>query len=82
VSTLVNQVHLFKAPICNFFGLKIIQNNFLSKYITSQCSKLSASLSPIQSGKLVITIEPVFASLRHISTLKEESRLVLRVKML
>ena len=32
----------------------MIQNQFLSKYITSQCSKLSPYLSPIHNGKLVI----------------------------
>jgi len=31
-----------------------MQNPFLSKYITSQCSKLSPYLSPIHNGKLVI----------------------------
>jgi len=36
-------LHYFKAPVCNVFGLKIIQNK-LSKYITSQCSTLSACL--------------------------------------
>jgi len=39
-----------------FFGLKIIQNTYLSKYITSQHSKLSACLSSIQSSKLVIIV--------------------------
>jgi len=33
---------------------KAVKFFFLSKYITSQCSKLSACLSSIQSGKLVI----------------------------
>jgi len=32
----------------------MIQNTYLIKYITSQCSKLSACLRSIQSGKLVI----------------------------
>jgi len=32
----------------------MIQNQFLSKYITSQCSKLSPYLSPIHNDKLVI----------------------------
>jgi len=61
----------------------MIQNTYLRKYITSQCSKLSACLSSIQSGKLVIMFlipvvlvdfhrrfEHVFASLRHICTHK------------
>ncbi len=29
-----------KAAVCNFFWLKIIQHQYLSKYITSWCSKL------------------------------------------
>jgi len=37
-----SQLHKLKAAVCDFFGLKMIPNNFLSKYITSQCSKLSA----------------------------------------
>jgi len=66
----------------------MIQNTYLRKYITSQCSKLSACLSSIQSGKLVIMFlipvvlvdfhrrfKHVFASLRHIC-IKEESQLV------
>jgi len=59
----------------------MIQNTYLRKYITSQCSKLSACRSSIQSSKLVIMfLIPVvlvdfrgrfkhdFASLRHICT--------------
>jgi len=60
----------------------------IQKYITSQCSKLSACLS--QSGKLVMMFlipikmnvfdfrgrfKHVFALLRHICTHKKESRL-------
>jgi len=44
----------FKAAVCSFFGLKMIQNIYLRKYITSQCSKLSACHSSIQNGKLVM----------------------------
>ncbi len=44
----------FKAAVHYFFGLKIVQNLFLGKYITSQCSKLSPYLSLIHNGKLVI----------------------------
>jgi len=45
---------MVKAAVRNFFVLKTIQNKFLSKYLTSQCSKLSACLSLIQNGKLVL----------------------------
>ncbi len=31
---------VFKAAVRNFFGLKMIRNQYLRKYITSQCSKL------------------------------------------
>ncbi len=34
-----------KAAVRNFFGLKIIRNQYLSKYITSHCSKLSPYFS-------------------------------------
>jgi len=64
----------------------MIQNTYLRKYITGQCSKLSGCVSSIQIGKLVIMLlipvdfhgrfEHVFASLRHICTPKEEFRLV------
>ncbi len=33
--------YFFKAAVRNFFGLKMIRNQYLRKYITSQCSKLS-----------------------------------------
>jgi len=47
------------------------------KYFTSKCSKLSAGLCSLQSGKLVIMfLIPVVLVLRHICTHKEESRLV------
>jgi len=59
----------------------MIQNTYLRKYITSQCSKLSACLSSIQSGKFVLTpvvlvefrgrLKHVFASLHHVCTHKE-----------
>jgi len=62
----------------------MIQNTFLTKYITIQCSKLSACLSPIQNGKLVIMFlipvvlvdfcgkfKHVFPSLGHICTHEE-----------
>ncbi len=39
-----------KAAVRNFFWLKIIQNQYLSKYKTSQCSKLSPYFSPIHNG--------------------------------
>jgi len=45
-------INAFKAADSSFFGLKIIQNTYLGKYITNQCSKLSVCLSSIQSGKL------------------------------
>jgi len=69
----------------------MIQNTYLRKYITSQCSKLSACLSLIQSTKLVIMFlipvvlvdfrgrfEHVFASLQYFTSvhIKKESRLV------
>jgi len=62
------------------FFLKL---QYILEQVTSQCSKLSACLSSIQNGKLVIMIfipvvlvdilgrfEHVFASLRHICTHK------------
>jgi len=42
-----------------FCGLKIIQNTYLRKYITSQYSKRSACLISIQSGKFVMFLIPV-----------------------
>jgi len=67
-----------------FWGLKIIQNPYLRKYITSQCSKLSVCLSSIQSGMLVIMflIPVVLVCLRRrffdVTSvhLKEETQLV------
>ncbi len=44
----------FKAAVRNFFWLKNIRNQYLSKYITSQCSKLSPYFCPIHNGKLII----------------------------
>ncbi len=41
---------LLKAAVRNFFWLKIIRNQYLSKYITSQCSKLPPYFSPIHNG--------------------------------
>ncbi len=41
---------IVKAAVCNFFWLKIIRNQYLRKYITSQCSKLSPYFSPIHNG--------------------------------
>ncbi len=46
------RVIILKAAVRNFLGLKIIQNQYLSKYITSQCSKLSPQ--PIHNGQLII----------------------------
>ncbi len=43
-----------KAAVRNFFGLKMIQIQYLRKYITSQCSKLSPYFSPIHNGYLII----------------------------
>ncbi len=43
---------IVKAAVRNFRWLKLIQNQYLSKYITSQCSKLSTY--PIHNGKLII----------------------------
>ncbi len=40
----------YKAAVCNFLWLKMIRNQYLSKYITSQCSKLSPYFSPIHNG--------------------------------
>jgi len=62
----------------------MIQNTYLRKYITSQCSMLSVCLSSIQNGKLVVIMllipvvlvdfrvrfENVFESLHHICTHK------------
>ncbi len=45
-----NWNQIFKAALRNFFGLKMIQNQHLSKYITSQCSKLSPYFSLIHNG--------------------------------
>ncbi len=38
-----------KSAVRNFMGLKMISNQYLSKYITSQCSKLS----PYGSGEIL-----------------------------
>jgi len=70
---------MFRFAVCNFFWLKIIQNQLLSKYITSQCSKLVPYLNLIHNGKLVIMFliwvvlvgfrgkyEFAFASLCHV----------------
>ncbi len=41
-----------KAAVRNVFWLNMMRNQYLSKYITSQCSKLSPYFSPIHNGKL------------------------------
>ncbi len=43
-----------KLQSVTFFGLKMIRNQKWSKYITSQCSKLSPYFSPIHNGYLII----------------------------
>ncbi len=43
-------IKYIKAAVRNFFWLKIIRNQYLIKYITSQCSKLSPYFSPIHNG--------------------------------
>ncbi len=40
----------FKAAVRNFFGLKMIRNQYFRKYITNQCSKLSPYFSSIHNG--------------------------------
>ncbi len=40
----------FKAEVRNVFWLKMIQNQYLSKYITSHCLKLSPHFSPIHNS--------------------------------
>ncbi len=81
---------MIKAAVRNFFWFKMIQNQFLGKYITSQCSNLSSYLRPIQNCKLVIKFSNLSGtgrliqachclSLRHYVTsvnIKNESRLV------
>ncbi len=44
----------FKAAVRNLFWLNMTQNQYLNKYITSQCSKLSPYFSPIHNGYLII----------------------------
>ncbi len=53
-NTLEGSVYFLKLQSVTFFGLKMIQNQYLSKYITSQCSKLSPYFSPIHNGYLII----------------------------
>ncbi len=48
-----NECHL-KLHSIIIFGKKMIRYQYLSKYITSQCSKLSPYFSPIHNGKLII----------------------------
>ncbi len=54
VSCFLSTSLFIKAAVHNFVWLKMIQNQFLSKYITSQCSKLSPYFSLIRNGKLVM----------------------------
>ncbi len=53
-TTYIEWKYELKAAVRNFFGLKIIQNQYLSKYVTSQCSKLLPYFSPIHNCKLII----------------------------
>ncbi len=50
-----------KAAVCNLFWLKMIQIQYLRKYITSQCSKLSPYFSPIHNGSLIMFFNLSFA---------------------
>ncbi len=43
-------IYWFKAAVHNFFLLKMIRNQYLIKYTTSQRSKLSPYFSPIHNG--------------------------------
>ncbi len=49
LSVTMDQI-LLKAAVRNFFWLKMIRNQYLSKYIISQCSKLSPYFSLIHNG--------------------------------
>ncbi len=78
---------MLKLQSVTFFGLKIIQNQYLRKYITSQCSKLSLYFSPIHNSKLILMFSNlsgtgrfsreirawhcVIASLRHVCKHKD-----------
>ncbi len=54
VSKILFFLLIFKAAVRNFFWLKIIRNQYLSKYITNQFSELSSYFSPIHNSKLII----------------------------
>ncbi len=64
------RMYLLVVNVVLFFWLKMIQNQFLGKYITSQCSKLSPYLSPIHNSKLELMF-PRFShkvqACRHLS---------------
>ncbi len=49
IAHLPTRVITVKDAVRHFLGLKMIQNQYLSKYITSQCSKLSPYFSPIHN---------------------------------
>ncbi len=83
-STVLIKANL-KLQSVTFFWLKMIQNQFLGKYITNQSSKLSPYLSTIHNGKLIIMFSHLsgtgrfsweiqacrHSSLRHVCKYKE-----------
>ncbi len=59
-----NKPTLLKLQSCTFIWLKMIQNQYLRKYTTSRCSKLSPYLSPIHNGYLIIMLSNLSATCR------------------
>ncbi len=49
-----SKTSFLKRQSVTFFWLKMIRNQNLSKYITSQCSTLLPYFSPIHNGQLII----------------------------
>ncbi len=45
--------------------LKMIQNQYFSNYITSQCLKLSPYFCPIHNGKLIIKFSNLSGTVEH-----------------
>ncbi len=69
------QMTLIEAAVRNFFWLKMIRNQYLRNYITSQCSKLSPYLSPIHNGYIII----MFSNLSGTGRFLREIRACCRV---
>ncbi len=83
-------ITIVKGAVRNFLWLKMIQNQYLSKCITSQCSELSPYFSRIHNGYLITMFSHLSGTdsslaLRHYVTsvnMKKLSRLVSHVRIL